>query len=297
MVGAEEAASLAADLVGPGAVVTREGSGWDHVAWRVVAADGTAWIVRIAIEGEPDELAAGVERELGVLRTARAVLGALVPDPVVLDAARGCTAHLRLPGVPLQDLIVAGKVPAGDLDRLAAEIGRIIAAVADLDAPPDVADDDEGFGAWFADLPAVVAAVEHLLAPAERAAVARFLATPRPPDPAAHERVLAHNDLGAEHVLLDPLTLAITGVIDWTDVARADPAAELGRLLRDLGAERIDAVLDGMQVAADRRPALVERGSCYARCLVLEDLAHAVRQRPDLVAFERANLARLFAGV
>jgi aminoglycoside phosphotransferase (APT) family kinase protein len=297
MVGAEEAGRLAADLVGSGAVVSREGSGWDHVAWRVVGADGTAWIVRAAIEGEPDELAAGVRRELGVMRAARAALGGLVPDAVVLDAARGCTAHPRLPGVPLQDLLVAGRLAAPDLDRLATEIGRIVATVASLDVPPDVADDDEGFGAWFGELPAVVATVEHLLAPAERAAVERFLAAPPPADAAPADRCLAHNDLGAEHVLVDPDTSAISGVIDWTDAAVADPAAELGRLLRDLGAGRVDAVLDGMQVAGPGRTALTARAWCYARCLVLEDLAYAVRQRPDLVAFERANVARLFAGV
>lgn len=297
MVGAEEAARLAADLVGPGAVVTREGSGWDHVAWRVVAAEGTAWIVRAAMEGERGELAAGVHRELGVMGAARAALGGLIPDAVVLDADRGCTAHPRVPGAPLQDLVVAGRVPARDLDRLATEIGRIIATVAGLDAPPDVADDDGGFSAWFADLPEPVTAVVPLLSPAEQAAVGRFLAAPPPADPFPEDRRLAHNDLGAEHVLVDPDTLAITGIIDWTDVAVADLAAEVGRLLRDLGAERIDAVLEGMGVADPCRAAVVERAWCYARCLVLEDLAYALRRRPDLVAFERANVARLFAGV
>jgi aminoglycoside phosphotransferase (APT) family kinase protein len=157
-----------------------------------------------------------------------------------------------------------------------------------------VADEEGGFGAWFAELPAVVASIDHLLDPPVRAAVERFLAAPPPADVDPGERRLAHNDLGAEHVLVDPATATITGIIDWTDVARADLAAELGRLIRDLGAERIDPVLDGMEVVPDRRAAFVERGWCYARCLVLEDLAYAVEQRPDLVAFERANVARLF---
>jgi aminoglycoside phosphotransferase (APT) family kinase protein len=297
MVGAGEAVRLLAEQVGTDAVVTREGSGWDHVAWRVVGADGTAWIVRAAREGGAAELAAGVEREVAVRRAARAVLGDLVPDAVVLDPGRGCTAHRRVPGVSLQDLVVAGDLAAADLARLGTEIGRIIAAVADLPVPAEVPDDDGGFAAWFADLPAAVAAVEHLLDADDHAAVARFLAAPPPPDASPDERRLAHNDLGAEHVLVDPGTATITGIIDWTDVARADVAAELGRLIRDLGAERVGAVLEGMGIAGPRRPALVERAWCYARCLVLEDLAYAVQRRPDLVAFERANLHRLFADV
>ena len=51
-----------------------------------------------------------------------------------------------------------------------------------------------------------------------------------------------------------------------------------------------------MAAPAADRPALTPRAWCYARCLVVEDLAYAVRRRPDLVAFERASLAVLFAG-
>ena len=108
MVGAAEAARLAADLVGPDAVVTREGAGWDHEAWRVVGRDGRPWIVRWGIEGDADELAAEVRREVAVMHAARAVLGDLVADAVVVDEARGCLAYPRVPGTPLQDLLVAG---------------------------------------------------------------------------------------------------------------------------------------------------------------------------------------------
>ncbi len=295
MVGVEEVARLAADLVGPGATVTREGAGWDHVAWRVVGADGVPWIVRAAVEGQPDELAAEVHREVAVMQLARLVLGDLVGDAVVLDAPRGCLAHPRLPGTPLQDLLVTGRVPATELDRLAREIGVIIGEIARLVPPAGVVTDD-GLPAWFAGLPELVAQVEHLLTPGERAAVGRFLASSPPPEPWPDDLPLAHNDLGAEHVLVDPGTLAVTGVIDWSDAARADLAAELGRLARDLGGEHLDAVLDGMAVAAADRPALTARAWCYARCLVVEDLADAVRRRPDLIAFERASLAVLFAG-
>ena len=106
--------------------------------------------------------------------------------------------------------------------------------------------DDGGFAAWFAELPGFVGTIEHVLTVDERAAVERFLGRRhRPADPS--ELPLCHNDLGAEHVLVDPTTLTMTGIIDWSDAARADPAAELGRLLRDLGADHLDAVVDGLR--------------------------------------------------
>jgi aminoglycoside phosphotransferase (APT) family kinase protein len=41
------------------------------------------------------------------------------------------------------------------------------------------------------------------------------------------ELVLSHNDLGIEHVLVDPATLEVTGVVDWSDAAIVDPGARL----------------------------------------------------------------------
>ena len=296
MVGAEDAARLAAGLVGPDAVATREGAGWDHVAWRVVGADGRPWIVRWGIEGDRDELATEVRREVAVMQAVREVLGELVADAVVLDEDIGCLAHPRVPGTPLQELLAAGRVPASELDRLAGEIGALIATIGRV-AAPELVVVEPGLPAWIAGLPEFVPVIEHLVPAGEGAAIDRFLATPPPPDPPPADLLLAHNDLGAEHVLVDPGTLAITGIIDWSDAARADQAAELGRLLRDLGPDRLDAVLDGMGATTAERPGLVARGWCYARCLVLEDLAYAVRRRPDLVAMERASLTALFATV
>jgi aminoglycoside phosphotransferase (APT) family kinase protein len=66
-----------------------------------------------------------------------------------------------------------------------------------------------------------------------RPAVEAFLAAEPPPDTAA--RVFSHDDLGVEHVLVDPATGTVTGVIDWADAGLVDPATDCGRVLRDLG--------------------------------------------------------------
>jgi aminoglycoside phosphotransferase (APT) family kinase protein len=96
-----------------------------------------------------------------------------------------------------------------------------------------------------------------------RGAIEAFLTeTPPPPNPP----VFCHNDLGTEHVLVDPDTREVTGVIDWTDAAMADPAYDLGLLYRDLGP----------QVAPS------EAAVFYARCAVLEDLKYGVDEGREM---------------
>ena len=295
---AVDAARLAAPLVGDVVAITCEGAGWDHVAWRIDAADGSSWIVRGASLLEPGDTDAGdAAAEVAVMRLARTVLGDLVADAVVLDASRGVIAHRRVPGVALHDLVALDAVPAAVLDRLAGEIGHFVRTLASLD-PRDCAvaprRDDDGFAPWYAELPAWRDEVASLLVRGEQAAVDRFVAAPPPPDPRPEELALAHNDLGTEHVLVDPESWQVTGIIDWSDAAVADPAAEVGRLLRDLGAGRLLTVTAGMGGGVGGGGGLVERAWTYARCLVLEDLAYARRRRPELVESELAGLRRLF---
>ncbi len=301
MFGAEDAAGALAPLVGEVVAVTLEGAGWDHVAWRVDAADGAAWIVRAASLDDPGDTDVGdVRREVAVMQLVRRHLGDLVADAVVLDESTGCMAYRRVPGIPLQDLVATGAIGGADGHRLAGEIGRLIGTIAAIDpaaASEPIPVDDPGADAWLAELPAALDVIGHRLAPAERDAVERFVASPPPPSPTVGELALAHNDLGAEHVLVDPAALTITGIIDWSDAAIADPAAELGRLLRDLGASHLDAVVGGLAVPPVRRPPILERAWWYARCLVVEDLAYAVRRRPDLIAAELASLRALYAGL
>lgn len=291
-------ARLAAGVVGEGAVlsVELEGAGWDHVAYRVETTEGP-WIVRGATTGEGTGLAAGALREVAVMQLVRRRLGGWAADAVVLDAELGCIAHRRVPGVPLQDLLAAGTVGSDVVASVAGRVGALMGEIGHLD--PVEADglvevDDDGLDVWRADVPSFVEAIGDVLTPARRSAVDELLAAPLPAPPTAAELVLVHNDLGAEHVLVDPPTGSITGIIDWSDAVVADPAADVGRLLRDLGEVHLPAVLDGLGTAGPRRDALTTRAWWYARLLVLEDLAYAVEHRPDLVPFELASLDRLY---
>jgi aminoglycoside phosphotransferase (APT) family kinase protein len=270
--------------------VEREGSGWDHDAWRVDTADGP-WIVRVAKHGTPAERVRDVRREVAVMQLVRSRLGGWAADAVVVGDE--CLAYRRVPGVPLQDLLARGAIAPAATATIAHQLGGLIRAIAELDpadAGETIEQDSDGLAVWIAELPPRVATIEHLLTPAARAAVDRFVAAGAPAEPA--DLVLAHNDLGAEHVIVDGGV--ISGIVDWSDAAVTDPASDVGRLLRDLGADLLPHVLDGLGTAARGDATLVERAWCYARCLIVEDLEYAVERRPDLVAFELANLHRLY---
>ncbi len=112
----------------------------------------------------------------------------------------------------------------------------------------------------------------HLPAAARRQ-VEDFLAHPLP----VERGVVAscHNDLKAEHVLVDAGANAVTGVIDWTDAAIADPAYDLAPIYRDLGPEVFDLTL----AHYDRGPfddADRERTVFYAQCSLIEDVAYGL---------------------
>ena len=107
------------------------------------------------------------------------------------------------------------------------------------------------------------------------------------PPPTSTERVLAHADLGAEHLLATDGRL--TGVIDWSDAAVTDPALDFARLYRDFGPTFLDATL-----AAYGRdsPAFRRRITFFARCAALEDLAY---DHPDYTRAATRSLDWLFS--
>ncbi|MDQ3505904.1 MAG: phosphotransferase [Actinomycetota bacterium] len=79
--------------------------------------------------------------------------------------------------------------------------------------------------------------------------------------------MLAHTDLGAEHLLDDGSRL--TGIIDWSDAGLADPALDFARLYRDFG----PAFLDDALRAYGGLPEAGPRIQFFARWAALEDPA------------------------
>jgi aminoglycoside phosphotransferase (APT) family kinase protein len=220
-----------------GVPVRELGHGLDNAAF--LAGD---LVLRVADER-------GVRREARFLAVVGKRVSVPVPVPCFADDDAGVLAYPRMPGVPL-----LGRDPgpglARPLGRFLRELHAIDPATVDGLVPIEDADPGE----WLQDLdgpPDLVAFVRaHVPAPGRR-------------------RVVAHADLGAEHIL--ERDGAVTGVIDWSDAAVTDPALDFARVLRDFGpaflAQALDAYggLDGADEA-------MSRIVFFARCAALEDL-------------------------
>jgi aminoglycoside phosphotransferase (APT) family kinase protein len=271
------------------AAVVPCGEGQDNVAFDV---DGEL-IVRFRKETDVAERAALVTAEARLLGEIVDALPVAVPAIAFVDAARGCLAYRKLPGRPLLQLPhalrFAWAAPIGEA------LGRSLAAMQALSPVRMVAlvgTDDAPLTEWREEAADLYRAVANGIPDADRRAIDSFLVTD--PPPAAERLVFSHNDLGIEHVLVEPDTGVITGIIDWSDAAMVDPAHDIGLLYRDLGPVALDKILRSWPGAGDG--GLRERAVFYARCSVLEDLAYGHEAgRPEYVDKSLAALGRLFA--
>ncbi|MEV0718991.1 aminoglycoside phosphotransferase family protein [Asanoa sp. NPDC050611] len=252
--------------------------GLDHVVHEV----NGELIVRFDKELDPVRRASSIEREARLLAAVAEISPVPVPEPVFVLAERGYLGYFKLPGVPLLELPRASWSAHGP--TVAATLLDVLAAV--RDAPAGrwsglVEVDVEPLAGWLAEAAETYDLVAREVPAAHRGAVEAFLRAAPPPDP--RETVFSHNDLGIEHVLVDPATCAVTGIIDWSDAALVDPAYDLALLLRDLG----PAALGDLPVG--------DRAVFYARCKLLEDLAYGLESgRAAYVEKSHAALAWLF---
>ncbi|MFF5107984.1 phosphotransferase family protein [Streptosporangium sp. NPDC000509] len=257
--------------------VTPFGEGEDNVAYQV----NGELIVRFSKEPDPARRAVLVAREARLLAAVAGLSPVPVPEPEFTVAERGCLAYRRLPGRPLLDLPLPERLAHGP--SVAATLGGLLAAahavpadrlagLVEVDAPPP--------SEWLDEATEIHPAIAEEIPEAHHRAVRDFLKTP-PPAP-GRDPVFSHNDLGIEHVLVDPATGAVTGVIDWSDAAIVDPAYDFGLLYRDLGPAALDAAL-GRYRSGDTA-ALRERAVFYGRCSVFEDLAYGLETGRDAYA-------------
>jgi len=261
------------------------GEGQENVAYEV----NSEIVVRISKQADP---AAVVDGEARLLEIVGRVSTLPIPRP--LFAADGVLAYRKLIGTPLLDL------PTDRRRRHAVRIGGVLGGfLAEIqsiavDLVTDlVPADNDPLAEWMADARQSFAEAGHHLPARHRPQVETFLNT----DPAAEplpELVFSHNDLGIEHVLVDPAGGTVTGIIDFSDAALVDPAYDFGLILRDLGPEAFDAAV---QAAQQGGPNFRTRALLYARCSVLEDLQYGLAtDHPAYVDKSLVSLDWLFAG-
>jgi aminoglycoside phosphotransferase (APT) family kinase protein len=272
------------------APITFLGSGLDNAAYRI----GKDLVARISTATDPGKRSPRVRREAHLLAAVADLSPLPVPRPRLTVAEEGLLVCSWLPGRPLLEAPPAQR--AEHAATVAGALGGLLATLHRLpgdDAAGLVDRDDTPPGEWLDEARTLTQELGTAIPARHRAALARFLEAP-PPEPAAHP-VLTHGDLGIEHVLVDPSGARITGVVDWTDAAVTDPATDLGRILRDLGPDALDAALDTLRPPSGDGPALRLRAGFYARCLVLEDLAYGLDTgRAAYVAKSLTGLGWLF---
>jgi aminoglycoside phosphotransferase (APT) family kinase protein len=285
----------------PAGPVERLGEGTDHDAYLVAG----RLVVRIGKEPDPAARAARTGRDALLLRTVGRVSPLPVPVPAFTVPDAGCIAYVPLAGVPLL------RVPAAERTALAPGVAHALGGfLAALHALPAAAagglveTDLRTAAEWREEAVETCAHVAGAVPAAYRRRVAAFLDAPLPTEAFADVPLrFTHNDLGIEHVLVDPAAGRVTGIIDWSDAAVADPAADFARLERDLGPAAVDAALrayregggGGLDAAATER--LRMRAGFYARCMILEDLAYGL-ETGDAAYTEKslAALGWLFPG-
>ncbi len=108
---------------------------------------------------------------------------------------------------------------------------------------------------------------------------------PRPPAPYKGSLRFIHNDLCPEHILVDPRTGDLTGLIDWTDAALADPALDFVVFATWKGLRFLDSVLEAYPDPAD--PGRRDRVVFLARVLSPIWLHEAIQQRADVAKHTR----------
>jgi aminoglycoside phosphotransferase (APT) family kinase protein len=265
--------------------IAKLGEGLDNVAYEV----NGELILRKSKEAELAIRGESTRREAALLAVVSGLSTLPVPEPIFADVEAGVIAYFKLPGLPLMEH------PVAEPARLAASLGGFLSRLhqAPVEKMEELAPRDTyPPTAWREDAERDYREIaEHVPRAAQRL-VEDFLGRTPPAEPRAV--AFCHNDLGAEHVLVDVEANAVTGVIDWADAAIADPVHDFARLYRDLGPDFRDLMLahyEGRWDDADR-----ERADFYARCSLLEDIAFGVETGAHPYAKNGlARLARTFA--
>jgi aminoglycoside phosphotransferase (APT) family kinase protein len=258
-------AGLAPCCTGP---VEALGEGWDNVVWAV----GDDLVLRVLKDPDPAVKRTTVERDVALLEFAARHSTLPTPRVVAADPGAGTLLTTRIPGVAAAD---AARVERA---ALADDLAVFLSALHGVDpglAAEVVRPDPDSAEVWLEQVGQEYAEVAGDVDADLRAPVEAFLAAGAPPP--ARDLVFCHNDVRDDHVMVDPGTGRVTGIIDWGDAVLGDPALDLATVLTDFGPEVLHRVLAGYRHR--RETGLTDRLTWVARRRMVEDLAWRVRTR------------------
>lgn len=247
------------------------GEGVNHIAYEV----NGELIVRFAKEPALALRAARVHQEARLLAAVREISPLPVPILKFIAADQGCLAYAKLPGIPLLDVPHSQRMAHSV--SIAATLGGLLAR---LHATPvdrlasGAVEDDQPLILWRDEAAQTYATIVEHIPAVRHEPIEAFLEAVPPED--KYTLAFSHNDLGIEHVLVQPKGLTVTGIIDWSDAAVVDPARDFGLLYRDLGPIALDCAIGRYGGDAVSLTSLRARAEFYARCSVLEDWAFGI---------------------
>jgi aminoglycoside phosphotransferase (APT) family kinase protein len=221
-----------------GGPVTRLGAGWDH---ELFSADGWIWRFPRRADRVP-----WLIREIQITAVAAETLGPKIPVFERIGAPSDAfpypfVAYRRLPGVS------ADRARAADLSELAADIGALFSTLHRVDpgrVPPTPDDwEHEPWAELRTELAAAADRIRPLLDPELRSRAEPYLAgLVTEPDQDGRRRFI-HNDICPDHLIVDPGTGRLTGLIDFTDAMVGEPVLDFAGLIGIGGYPFIDRVL------------------------------------------------------
>ena len=205
----EDVRLLASSILGSCERVVPLGEGWDFITYRV----NSAHVLRVPKRAACEPVLEREQRVLDLLQAADLP----VLTPIFTHLARTdrfpwqVAIYEFVPGTPLSD-VGDQKVRLGVPEQLGGFLARLH-AFDPGERLPDPWDEDEDDDDWQQREYAAASGAY----PAELGRrIEAYLASEAPAEPAV-PHVLTHADLGEEHILVDPDSGEVTGVIDWAD--------------------------------------------------------------------------------
>ncbi|MGC5329156.1 phosphotransferase family protein [Micromonospora sp. DT62] len=252
------------------------GAGLDNITYEV----NDDLVVRISRDPDANERKGRVTRECQLLKTVAPDSPLPVPRPLFAAPELGVLAYPKLHGRPLLSIPQASR--AALIPSVAIALGdllRVLHAIPADHVAGLVDSDDTPLTEWRREAAEFYTTVGEHVPPRHRPVVEAFLESTPPAEP--HTLTFSHNDLGIEHVLVDPDNGTVTGIIDWGDAAVADPAYDFGLICRDLGPPALDLALTRYDAPGPDRLGLHDRAVFYARCTLFEEMFHGIDTGQD----------------
>jgi aminoglycoside phosphotransferase (APT) family kinase protein len=264
------------------------GAGWDNELHSV----GADWIFRFPKRAER---VPWLKREIEITAIAGSALGPAVPRFEHVGAPSDLFPY---PFVGYRRLAGVGADHSGvtDLVALSTDIGRLLSKLHRIDAEQIPATpggwEKEPWSELRAELTAQADVVRPLLPPDLLAEAAPYLAGEVTEPPQDGPCRFIHNDICPDHLLVDPATGRLSGLIDFTDAMVGEVVLDFVGLIGIAGYEFI-----GRVAASYEHPlggSFDTKLGWLARTLTLGWLADAARHDPDAIPKHLNWVARAF---